>query len=892
MIDAAPRRNKVFISYSHKDAWALQRLQTHLKPLERESVLEPWDDTRIRTGQRWREEIKKALASAKVAILLISADFLASDFIDKEELPPLLAAEEKEGLVVMPVILGYCRFDRTHSLSQFQAVNTPSRPLNSLSEAERDAVWDRLALEIEAVLSSRNVESPSQPKIEVKHTKEQTDSGDMQNSTGVVGIPTGGSASKAEDIAVSVIRKDKPSRLFGSDLRPVIDAWVGREEELLMLDYAKSKIAVVTGIGGQGKSALVAKFLENWIGKNPSGFWDWRDCREEGDVFHTQLIGLIEHLTGGELTGDYFRGAGTTEVVQYFFRIAGEMEGVVILDNVDSYVNVQEDKFSLGVDIFVEESLRVRHNLTIILTCRPRVLYPSTRFIDIPLKGIELTEAVELFRMKGFKIDESSQKDITEIWSLTAGHPLWLNLIAMQMLKNKRNAPLILQELRKGQVDDRTRAIFRALWKGLSNKQKNILRCMAEVHYPETQNYIKNFVGSLIRSRSHFEREFEDLKSLSLVVERGLANEGKKFDLHPLVRSFIRTEYPSEQDRLPYIRPILIYITRIVTGMTAPSENSRLEDLQRWTAKAELELASHDSGSALKTISLAADRLIAKGYHEEFFRVAKLLLKEIDWQSIQVQDSPAFHDVVSHVISALVEHQREGEARHYLNRYENIGNGRTVARLRYCKVASYLEWVLGNHARAIELGREGTNLIEESDIDTEHNPSNTLALALRDSGQINEALKIFAPDQTIEDILLEDYKASGKDATFYGNVGRCLYLRGELELALHCFVNSAELLKANLDSTSVLNQGYAALWIGESLESMGDYNASYNFYSQSINIWSKRAPIRMSIPMQKREKIQPQVDSQNIKYSAEDVHLFCNAWIAKYRQQLSTKKVL
>lgn len=152
MADAAPRRTKVFISYSHKDAWALKRLQTHLKPLERDGVLERWDDTRITTGQRWAEEIQRALATAKVAILLVSADFLASDFIHDDELPHLLAAEEEEGLVVMPVILSPSRFRRMPSLSRFQSVNSPEQPLSGLSQAEQDAVWDRLAQEIEAVI--------------------------------------------------------------------------------------------------------------------------------------------------------------------------------------------------------------------------------------------------------------------------------------------------------------------------------------------------------------------------------------------------------------------------------------------------------------------------------------------------------------------------------------------------------------------------------------------------------------------------------------------------------------------------------------------------------------------------------------------------------------------
>src|SRR5262245_54817408 len=141
-------RRKIFVSYSHKDRKWLERLQVHLKPLERDGLVEFWDDTRIRTGDEWRREINEALNSAAVAVLLISADFIASDFIAAEELPPLLAAAQKEGVKILPLILSPSRFEKIESLSRFQSVNPPSKPLIKLGKGEQEEYLVKLSDDI------------------------------------------------------------------------------------------------------------------------------------------------------------------------------------------------------------------------------------------------------------------------------------------------------------------------------------------------------------------------------------------------------------------------------------------------------------------------------------------------------------------------------------------------------------------------------------------------------------------------------------------------------------------------------------------------------------------------------------------------------------------------
>jgi hypothetical protein len=149
----ASTRTQVFVSYSHEDAEWLKRLQVHLKPLMRSGDVDLWDDTRIKPGAKWRKEIEQALASAKVAVLLISADFLASDFIDKDELPPLLAAAEQDEAVILSLIVSPSLYEETPSLARFQAANSPKKPLTTLDKAEQEKVLVQVAKAIKEALS-------------------------------------------------------------------------------------------------------------------------------------------------------------------------------------------------------------------------------------------------------------------------------------------------------------------------------------------------------------------------------------------------------------------------------------------------------------------------------------------------------------------------------------------------------------------------------------------------------------------------------------------------------------------------------------------------------------------------------------------------------------------
>jgi internalin A len=146
-------RDKVFISYSHKDTKWRDELDTHLKPFVRDGSVISWSDKQISPGSQWLVEIKSAMADTKIAVLLVSADFLASDFIHRHELGPLLKEAEKGGVRILWVPVRGSAYEHT-PLKNYQAVLDPGMPLAVMVKAKRDEAWVKIGEEIRKAVNS------------------------------------------------------------------------------------------------------------------------------------------------------------------------------------------------------------------------------------------------------------------------------------------------------------------------------------------------------------------------------------------------------------------------------------------------------------------------------------------------------------------------------------------------------------------------------------------------------------------------------------------------------------------------------------------------------------------------------------------------------------------
>ncbi|MCX5770604.1 MAG: GTP-binding protein, partial [Candidatus Hydrogenedentes bacterium] len=126
-------RNEIFISYSHKDKGVLDELKVTLDPLIDDDKLNIWEDTQLKPGAKWQDEIRDALARAKVGVLLVSRAFLASRFIKEVELPALLDAAESEGLTLFWIPVEHSLYEET-AIKDYQAAWDPKQPLDTLGK--------------------------------------------------------------------------------------------------------------------------------------------------------------------------------------------------------------------------------------------------------------------------------------------------------------------------------------------------------------------------------------------------------------------------------------------------------------------------------------------------------------------------------------------------------------------------------------------------------------------------------------------------------------------------------------------------------------------------------------------------------------------------------------
>jgi internalin A len=148
LLDALNRAKSLFFSYSHKDEGLRDELETHLKLLQRQRIISTWHDRKILPGTEWDREIDNRLQRAAIILLLISADFVASDYCWDLEVKRALERHAAKEAIVVPVLLRSCDW-KSAPFGKLLGLPTDLKAVTAWSD--RDAAWANVATGIRAI---------------------------------------------------------------------------------------------------------------------------------------------------------------------------------------------------------------------------------------------------------------------------------------------------------------------------------------------------------------------------------------------------------------------------------------------------------------------------------------------------------------------------------------------------------------------------------------------------------------------------------------------------------------------------------------------------------------------------------------------------------------------
>ena len=457
MANGAPRP-EIFVSYSHRDEEAKDFVNRHLKVLQTAGNVDVWDDRRIVVGDDWFQIIETKLNASAVAVLLISTDFLGSEFCIKEEVSRLLERRKRDGMMIAPILLRPCAWKIFPWLKALQMQPRNGKPLLELDQLQQEHELTEVVLAIHGFLEK-------QAKLIATAVEEAEATGrrtEIRDDNTIVQID-------GDSVSVNIIAGPKPDTTYPALPEGAIDLTrlptsgfdvVGRDDELRMLDEAFDgttlNVVSLRAWGGVGKSTLVNKWCEYLAADNFRGaqhVFAWS--------FYSQ--GTNKRVTSADAFVDAalrFFGDDDPEVGSPWAKgerlaeLVGKEKALLILDGMeplqDEHQGIKDPALSRLVECLAADNA----GLCVITTREPvKELsdFPETT-VEKNLEQLSKQAGRALLKIKGLRAADDVLERVSEAFG---NHALALNLLAsfLRLVRCPIQAALNIPDLPDVSVD-------------------------------------------------------------------------------------------------------------------------------------------------------------------------------------------------------------------------------------------------------------------------------------------------------------------------------------------------------------------------------------------------------------------------------------------------------
>ncbi len=294
---------EIIISYAREDELLRQHLEKHLRALQQQGIINIWHGRNISAGEEWKQTIDVRLNTAKIILLLISPDFIASDYCYSTEMECAMRLHERNEARVIPVILRPVYWQDT-PFGELQALPKDAIPIKSRHWHNLDEAFFSVAEGIRWVIQSLSL-SKELPKR----------------------------SPEGSPFISPIWNVPYPRNPY----------FTGREAllEQLHTTFSSKKMGpsthnqAITGLGGVGKTQIALEYAYRHYSKYKAVFWVRADSRETllADFMNiAHLLNLIESEQQEQIQ--------VVDAIKRWFR--DHTDWLLILDSIDDIITIQD----------------------------------------------------------------------------------------------------------------------------------------------------------------------------------------------------------------------------------------------------------------------------------------------------------------------------------------------------------------------------------------------------------------------------------------------------------------------------------------------------------------------------------------------------------------------